>query len=107
MPASSPTSAALSVRRPKSEVQGGENWRHRAGCLIEDPELFFPVGTIGPAAAQAEEAKTVCRRCPVLTECLTWALETGVEYGVWGGQTQEERRSLRRRRPRSRISDQT
>lgn len=104
MPAFSRPSAALALQRPAGEAQGGANWRHRAACLAEDPELFFPVGTLGPAAGQAEEAKTVCRRCPVLTECLTWALETGVEYGVWGGQTQEERRSFRRRRARGRTS---
>ena len=44
------------------------DWRHRAICRDEDPELFFPVGTSGPALLQIAEAKTVCRRCPVVTE---------------------------------------
>jgi len=38
------------------------DWRHRAICRHVDPELFFPIGTTGPAAVQVEEAKAVCRR---------------------------------------------
>ena len=79
-------------------------WRDSAACLNRDPELFFPPGTTGPAVFQAEQAKTVCRRCPVTAQCLTWALEAGVEHGVWGGQTEEERRAMIRRRARSRVS---
>ena len=41
------------------------DWRHDAICRDEDPELFFPVGTSGPALMQIAEAKSVCRRCPV------------------------------------------
>lgn len=72
------------------------NWRHRAVCRGEDPELFFPVGTSGPALRQIAEAKAVCRRCPVASECLAWALETGQDAGVWGGLSEQERRALRR-----------
>jgi WhiB family redox-sensing transcriptional regulator len=51
------------------------DWRHRAACRATvDPELFFPVGTSGPALQQVIEAKTVCHRCPVSAECLRWAL---------------------------------
>jgi WhiB family redox-sensing transcriptional regulator len=73
------------------------DWRHHAICRDEDPELFFPVGTSGPALLQIAEAKTVCRRCPVVTECLTWALESGQDAGVWGGMSEDERRALKRR----------
>src|SRR5680860_802863 len=58
------------------------DWRHRASCLDEDPELFFPIGNTGPALQQSEEAKAVCHRCPVVETCLTWALDTGVLSGV-------------------------
>ena len=78
------------------------DWRHAAACLAEDPELFFPLGTTGPAVFQVEEAKTVCRRCPVVSNCLAWALTAGVDHGVWGGYTEEERRALKRRRVRIR-----
>ena len=53
------------------------DWRHRAVCRDEDPELFFPVGNSGPALAQIADAKLVCNRCAVTTECLGWALNTG------------------------------
>jgi hypothetical protein len=50
------------------------DWRHNAVCREEDPELFFPIGNTGPALLQIEEAKAVCRRCPVMEQCLQWAL---------------------------------
>ena len=74
------------------------HWRDRSACLDEDPELFFPIGGTGPAAHQIEEAKHVCQRCPVLSECLQWALSTGQDHGVWGGLDEDERKQLRRRR---------
>ena len=59
------------------------DWRHRAACLTEDPELFFPIGNSGPALAQVEQAKRVCNRCEVSDICLKWALDTGQDAGVW------------------------
>ena len=79
------------------------DWRHRAICRNEEPELFFPTGTSGPALLQIAEAKTVCRRCPVVTERLTWALESGQDAGVWGGMSEDERRALKRRNARTRA----
>jgi WhiB family redox-sensing transcriptional regulator len=61
-----------------------------------DPDLFFPVGSTGPAIAQLEAAKAVCATCPVSAECLQWALATGQDSGVWGGTSEEERRAMRR-----------
>jgi len=72
------------------------DWRHRALCRDEDPELFFPIGTTGPAATQEDEAKQVCRRCAVTEDCLEWALETGQDNGVWGATSEDERRMLKR-----------
>lgn len=73
------------------------DWRKRAVCRSEDPELFFPVGTSGPAVLQVEQAKAVCRRCSVSDDCLKWALDTGQDAGVWGGMSEEERRAIQRR----------
>lgn len=77
------------------------DWRHRAACKDEDPELFFPVGTSGPALLQITEAKAVCRRCPVVAECLTWAIATGQDDGIWGGMSEDERRATNRRNART------
>lgn len=76
------------------------DWRGRAACIDEDPELFFPIGTTGPAIEQANAAKRVCARCEVRESCLEFALETRQDAGVWGGLTEDERRVLRRRRRR-------
>ncbi len=77
------------------------DWRHEALCRDEDPELFFPIGTTGPAATQVEQAKVVCRRCSAVEACLTWALETGQDAGVWGGTSEDERRALKRHSARA------
>ena len=68
-----------------------------AGYLA-DPELFFPIGTAGPALLQLERAKQVCAGCQVRISCLDWALATGQDAGVWGGTGEDERRALRRLR---------
>jgi WhiB family redox-sensing transcriptional regulator len=73
------------------------DWRHRARCIDYDPELFFPIGNTGAALLQAEEAKAVCRRCPVMERCREWALETGQDAGVWGGLGEDERLACKRR----------
>ena len=79
------------------------DWRHVAACRDEDPELFFPIGTTGPALSQIEEARAICRRCSVVEDCLTWALESGQDAGVWGGLSEDERRALKRRNARARA----
>ena len=75
-------------------------WLEQALCIDEDPELFFPVGTTGPAIDQIADAKQVCFRCPVRATCLDWALDTAQDAGVWGGLDEEERRMIRRARRR-------
>ncbi|CAL9668820.1 WhiB family transcriptional regulator [Streptomyces sp. enrichment culture] len=70
--------------------------RPRPACADEDPELFFPVGTTGPALVQIAEAKAVCRRCPLMQSCLDTALQRG-EQGVWGGTDEDDRRRIKRR----------
>lgn len=73
-----------------------EDWRDRAACRDEDPELFFPIGDGVAAQDQVGRAKAVCARCPVRQQCLQFALSTGQDAGIWGGLTAEERRDLRR-----------
>jgi WhiB family redox-sensing transcriptional regulator len=92
----------LEVRFPMAVERADPtlSWHERAGCLGQDPDLFFPVGTSGPALIQIDEAKAVCGRCPVVRQCLDWALRAGQVDGIWGGTTESERRAVSRRRAR-------
>jgi WhiB family transcriptional regulator, redox-sensing transcriptional regulator len=67
-------------------------WAAYASCRNADPDLFFPA-----EGEDAEAALKICRGCPVRPECLEWALDTRVRYGVWGGTTERDRRRLHRR----------
>lgn len=49
--------------------------------------------------AAQNRAKAICLACPVRTECLADSLDNRIEFGVWGGMTERERRALLRRRP--------
>src|SRR6516162_11406333 len=69
------------------------DWTARAACKETDPDELFVQG-----AAQ-NRAKLICRGCVVRTECLADALDNRIEFGVWGGMTERERRALLRRRP--------
>jgi WhiB family redox-sensing transcriptional regulator len=96
------THMTLIPQGPDSRSTIRMDWRNRAACLDEDPELFFPIGNTGPALLQIEEAKAVCRRCEVTETCLKWAIESGQDAGVWGGLSEDERRALKRRNARAR-----
>ncbi len=74
-----------------------KEWRELAACRNSDPELFFPVGTTGPALGHIDSAVTICKQCPVIDECLLYALETNQEFGVWGSYPEDDRRRLRKR----------
>jgi WhiB family redox-sensing transcriptional regulator len=83
----------MSERASSSSAQrGGWNWRAAARCRTTDADALFITG------AQQREARMFCRTCPVRTECLAHALDERIEFGVWGGMTERERRSLLRSR---------
>jgi hypothetical protein len=64
------------------------DWTAQAACRTADPDALFVQG-----AAQ-NRAKVICASCQVRTECLADALDNRVEFGVWGGMTERERRAL-------------
>ena len=70
-----------------------DNWPALAACQDGDPDALFVQG------AEQNVAKKICRECPVRYECLADALDNRIEYGVWGGLTERERRALLRRHP--------
>jgi WhiB family redox-sensing transcriptional regulator len=92
------------TRQPRAYETGGSvvvtelrpAWQRFASCRALDPALFFPAGTTGQAVADIAWAKGICAACPVRLACLEYAVATDQQYGVWGGMTEDERRSTRR-----------
>ena len=70
-----------------------EDWTPKAVCRNAQPDELFVRG------AEQNKAKQMCGGCPVRTECLAEALDNQIEWGVWGGMTERERRALLRKRP--------
>lgn len=79
------------------------NWRFRAACRDADPELFFPIGSSGPALLQVQDAKALCSNCPVQEQCRQWALDFGEDAGVWGALSEDERRAIKQPTARRRA----
>ncbi|RBM18090.1 WhiB family transcriptional regulator [Prauserella sp. PE36] len=82
-------------------------WRNRAACrpnangfnpLVHEPNVIVAEAFFEPASDHAREmAKRLCRRCPVTSVCLEEALDAGLDYGIWGGLEEQDRRRLKRR----------
>jgi WhiB family transcriptional regulator, redox-sensing transcriptional regulator len=70
-------------------------WHERARCKGADPELFFT-----KAGQHADDAKALCRTCPVRPECLeeALALSSTRDFGIRGGLSQKERHAIRKAR---------
>ena len=77
------------------------DWRDQAACAGEDPEVFFPLADFSAPGAEASLARAICRRCPVIIACRTWAIEQGEDDGIWGATTAVQRRAIRRASPES------
>ena len=68
-------------------------WVAQALCKTTDPDNLFVRG-----AAQ-RKAAVICRHCPVMEQCAADALDNQVEYGIWGGLTERQRRALLKQHP--------
>ncbi len=73
-------------------------WQDVAACRGLRTQVFFhPAQERGPAWRRREtEAKAICHRCPVITQCRQHALNVPEPYGIWGGLSADERRDLLR-----------
>lgn len=78
-----------------------EFWRD-AECRNDDPELFFYADGMhgNPQTLRDESAKKVCDRCPIVSQCLEYALEYEEKFGFWGGLTERQLRAERSQRKR-------
>ncbi|WP_137147166.1 WhiB family transcriptional regulator [Mycolicibacterium sp. CR10] len=75
------------------EAEARIAWVSQARCRQADPDELFVRG-----AAQ-RKAAVICRHCPVMAECGADALDNRVEFGVWGGMTERQRRALLKQHP--------
>lgn len=77
------------------ESDRAADWRDRAACRNEDPEVFFAEGKA--SRADVIHAQAVCHGCPVRIECGAYAIANREFWGVWGGMSQNQLRQRRRR----------
>lgn len=70
------------------------DWVKQANCRLVDPESLF----VSPA--EQEEAARICHTCPVYIPCALDAMVNKIEFGIWGGMTEKDRRRLRRKYPK-------
>ncbi|MGV0851304.1 WhiB family transcriptional regulator [Mycolicibacterium phlei] len=87
--ATSTSNTAVHGADPEARIA----WVSQARCRQTDPDELFVRG-----AAQ-RKAAVICRHCPVILECGADALDNRVEFGVWGGMTERQRRALLKQHP--------
>lgn len=80
------------------ESRRAADWRSAAACRTEDPEIFFASELTAEGQANIRHAKVICWRCPSMQECGQWAIDTRQGFGVFGGISEKERRTILRRR---------
>lgn len=91
-------------------VEPENDWRSNAACKGMDPDLFF-----SPDLFEAKQdkddreivAKSACAKCEVTVECLDYAIKAQERYGIWGGLTEQERRTVARRRTSDSTNDRS
>ena len=87
-----PQAAAQSERREFALLVAG-----LLPCRNNDPELWFAEQT-----AAVEQAKAMCRECPLMAGCLAGAIERAEPWGVWGGEVFVDGRVVATKRGRGR-----
>lgn len=70
-----------------------EAWMDNAACAEVGTDLFFPTKE---DRASSKLARTICASCPVATQCLDYAVRTGINHGIFGGVTESARAKTRR-----------
>ena len=87
----SDSAVALLEGKIRMPVRHDDEWTLGAKCRGKRDELF-------PDGADQKRVRALCSGCTVRTECLAEALDNRIEWGVWGGMTERERRQLLRQR---------
>ncbi|CAN5833641.1 WhiB family transcriptional regulator [soil metagenome] len=81
-------------------------WQTQGACRTVDPESFFsPDSERGARRSRREAAaKALCAQCPVVRQCLEYAMQVNEPHGVWGGLSSNERQALQSRVRRATAS---
>jgi WhiB family redox-sensing transcriptional regulator len=67
------------------------SWHEKAACKGKRDLFFGPYNErVGAKIQRERQAKRICRECPVISECRSYARQNS-EFGIWGGETEEER----------------
>ncbi len=92
--------AMVNVKRLPVPLIETYEWQYQGACMGVDSDVFFsPEAERGAKRERREEnAKKLCRRCPVIDRCREHALTVQEPYGVWGGLSESERAALTRHR---------
>ena len=80
-----------SCRHFSTDLAPGD-WARDGACTTVDPEIFFGDSRDHPFG----EAIAVCSTCPVIDQCLDYAITANIRYGVWGGLTPSQRQQMSR-----------
>jgi WhiB family redox-sensing transcriptional regulator len=87
--------ATRSAHKTQSPHNPEWGWQTQAACRDSETNSFYTETLRGMTKVRQEAAaKRVCAGCPVIANCLKWALKTEEPYGVWGGMTPDERAEL-------------
>jgi WhiB family redox-sensing transcriptional regulator len=79
---------------PLPDTDSATAWMAEGNCRNYAPAVFFPSDGVG-----VDRARKICNQdCPVLEQCLEYALVNRIEHGVWGGCSERERRRISKRR---------
>jgi len=86
-----------------SESTLSRRWMEDAACKGTATDVFFPLQW-----QSIKPAERICSRCPVIEECLGYAIANEEWYGIWGGLSENRRRGLiKQKREKERESSRT
>lgn len=76
-----------------------DDWMEYAACKNVDQSLFFPTQYEVTSARNRRvllPGQKICASCLYRSTCLDYAIEHGLDYGIWGGLLERERVRIRR-----------
>ena len=74
-------------------------WRKFASCRHEDTTTFFAMGEVGHSKEvrkKKQQAIEICQGCPVSFQCLRYAVNNDIRWGVWGGRDMQSLEKIER-----------